>query len=213
VKCNTQSAISNKNHQIAASILKEITSWLEFLTSVGLNYLTLHREAGTLAGGEAQRIRLASQIGTGLTGVLYILDEPTIGLHQRDNHRLIETLKNLQEKGNTVVVVEHDRDVMLAADHILDFGPKAGSGGGEVVAAGSPAQLIADPKSLTGKYLARKKDVKRKKADLDDSRKVVDLDTDSRPLSIQIKGYIIISYRCRLSIKQINCYYWYLRIW
>jgi excinuclease ABC subunit A len=181
-------AISEKNHQIAASILKEITSRLEFLTSVGLNYLTLHREAGTLAGGEAQRIRLASQIGTGLTGVLYILDAPTIGLHQRDNHRLIETLKNLQEKGNTVVVVEHDRDVMLAADHILDFGPKAGSGGGEVVAAGSPAQLIADPKSLTGKYLARKKDVKRKKAEINESRKVVDLDTDTRPLSIQVKG-------------------------
>lgn len=181
-------SISDKNHQIAASILKEITSRLEFLTSVGLNYLTLHREAATLAGGEAQRIRLASQIGTGLTGVLYILDEPTIGLHQRDNHRLIETLKNLQEKGNTVVVVEHDRDVMLAAHHILDFGPKAGKGGGEVVAAGTPEELIANPKSLTGKYLARKKDVKRKKPTAEDLRQVVDMDTASRPLSIQISG-------------------------
>ncbi|MDQ5951872.1 MAG: excinuclease subunit, partial [Patescibacteria group bacterium] len=181
-------AISDKNHQIAAPILKEITSRLEFLTSVGLNYLTLHREAGTLAGGEAQRIRLASQIGTGLTGVLYILDEPTIGLHQRDNHRLIETLKNLQEKGNTVVVVEHDRDVMLAADHILDFGPKAGTHGGQVVAAGTPQELIADPKSLTGKYLARKKDVKRKTVSVDETRKVVDLDTDARPLAIQVRG-------------------------
>jgi excinuclease ABC subunit A len=178
-------AISNKNQQIASSILKEISSRLEFLTAVGLNYLTLHREAATLAGGEAQRIRLASQIGTGLTGVLYILDEPTIGLHQRDNHRLIDTLKNLQEKGNTVVVVEHDRDVMLAADYILDFGPKAGKGGGEVVAAGTPAELIADPKSLTGKYLSRKKDVIRKKPTKE--RAVVSED-QVRPSAIKVSG-------------------------
>lgn len=188
IATSSSAKISEKNHQIAAPILKEITSRLEFLTSVGLNYLTLHREAGTLAGGEAQRIRLASQIGTGLTGVLYILDEPTIGLHQRDNHRLIETLKNLQEKGNTVVVVEHDRDVMLAADYILDFGPKAGSNGGQVVAAGTPKELITNPKSLTGKYLSRKKDVKRKAAGDEEARKVVGLDTDTRPLAIQVRG-------------------------
>lgn len=149
---------------IGVSILKEIISRLSFLNAVGLNYLTLSREAGTLAGGEAQRIRLASQIGTGLTGVLYILDEPTIGLHQRDNHQLIQTLKELQEKGNTVVVVEHDRDVMMAADHILDFGPGAGKHGGRVIAQGTPKDVMEEKDSITGKYLARKKDVSRKKS-------------------------------------------------
>ena len=183
---STNPAISDKNQQIAASILKEIVSRLDFLTSVGLNYLTLHREASTLAGGEAQRIRLASQIGTGLTGVLYILDEPTIGLHQRDNHRLIDTLKNLQEKGNTVVVVEHDRDVMLAADYIVDFGPKAGSEGGEIVAQGTPAELIANPISLTGKYLSRKKDVKRKA--LIKEPTLVSEDKLTGPAAIKISG-------------------------
>lgn len=182
----TSEHISGTDQQIASSILKEISSRLEFLTAVGLNYLTLHREAATLAGGEAQRIRLASQIGTGLTGVLYILDEPTIGLHQRDNHRLIETLKNLQQKGNTVVVVEHDRDIMLAADYILDFGPKAGKNGGEIVAQGNPEELIADPKSLTGKYLSRKKDVTRKKAKPE--RKVVGEDDYAQSTAIKITG-------------------------
>lgn len=153
--------LSTKEAFIARPILKEIVARLQFLSSVGLNYLSLDREAGTLAGGETQRIRLASQIGTGLTGVLYILDEPTIGLHQRDNHRLIETLKNLRDRGNSVIVVEHDRDVMLAADYIIDFGPKAGREGGQVVAAGNPTELMADPRSLTGKYLSRKKDVAR----------------------------------------------------
>ncbi|MBP7768743.1 excinuclease ABC subunit UvrA [Candidatus Woesebacteria bacterium] len=156
--------ISEKENTIADSILKEIVTRLHFLVSVGLNYLTLSREASTLAGGEAQRIRLASQIGTGLTGVLYILDEPTIGLHQRDNRRLIETLKNLQEKGNTVVVVEHDRDVMNAADYIFDFGPGAGQHGGKVVAQGTPEEIKKNPRSITGKYLSRKKDVVRAEA-------------------------------------------------
>jgi excinuclease ABC subunit A len=142
-------------------VIKEIQQRLLFLVSVGLDYLSLDREAGTLAGGEAQRIRLASQIGTGLSGVLYILDEPTIGLHQRDNHRLIETLKQLQQKGNTVIVVEHDRDIMLAADYIFDFGPGAGIHGGEIVSEGTPAAILADPQSLTGRYLSRKKDVVR----------------------------------------------------
>ncbi len=164
--------LSDKESTIAAPILKEITSRLSFLNSVGLNYLSLHREAATLAGGEAQRIRLASQIGTGLTGVLYILDEPTIGLHQRDNHRLIDTLKNLQEKGNTVIVVEHDRDVMLAADYLVDFGPRAGIHGGEIVAAGTAAEIMANSNSLTGKYLKRKKDVTRSKPKPE--RKLVD---------------------------------------
>ncbi|HEX7017470.1 MAG TPA: excinuclease ABC subunit UvrA [Patescibacteria group bacterium] len=153
------SPLSTKEKTIAESIVKEINTRLSFLSSVGLNYLTLDREASTLAGGEAQRIRLASQIGTGLTGVLYILDEPTIGLHQRDNHQLIDTLKNLRDKGNSVVVVEHDRDIMLAADELVDFGPKAGKHGGQVVAQGEPAQVMKDDKSLTGKYLSRKKDV------------------------------------------------------
>lgn len=157
----SETILNQKERQIAASIIKEIKTRLTFLSSVGLNYLSLDREAATLAGGEAQRIRLASQIGTGLTGVLYILDEPTIGLHQRDNHQLIETLKNLRDKGNTVLVVEHDRDLMLAADHLVDFGPLAGDGGGEVVAQGTPAEVMANKSSLTGQYLRRKKDVTR----------------------------------------------------
>lgn len=159
----TNKVLNNKELMIGDSILREITLRLSFLNAVGLNYLSLDREAGTLAGGEAQRIRLASQIGTGLTGVLYILDEPTIGLHQRDNDQLIETLKSLRDKGNTVIVVEHDRDVMLNADYIYDFGPKAGKDGGEVVAVGTPEEIMGNSKSLTGKYLKRKKDVTRKK--------------------------------------------------
>jgi len=168
--------LTKKEQIISESILKEIIARLSFLSSVGLNYLTLHREAGTLAGGEAQRIRLASQIGTGLTGVLYILDEPTIGLHPRDNHQLIDTLKNLKNKGNSVIVVEHDRDVMLASDHIVDFGPLAGSQGGEIVAEGTSKEIIKNKKSLTGKYLARKKDVKinhKKNGDAIRSRRII----------------------------------------
>ncbi|MBU2543168.1 excinuclease ABC subunit UvrA, partial [Patescibacteria group bacterium] len=154
--------LSTKELAIAQSILKEIVARLHFLTSVGLEYISLNREASTLAGGEAQRIRLASQIGTGLTGVMYILDEPTIGLHQRDNHRLIDTLKNLRDKGNTVIVVEHDRDVIMSADEVIDFGPEAGKLGGKIVAQGSPTE-IQSQKTLTAKYLSRKKDVIYKK--------------------------------------------------
>lgn len=160
---NNLGILSSKEATIATSILKEIRSRLHFLSSVGLNYLTIAREASTLAGGEAQRIRLASQIGTGLTGVLYILDEPTIGLHQRDNHRLIDTLQRLKEKGNSVVVVEHDRDIMAAADYIVDFGPGAGENGGKVVFQGSYAEILTDKGSLTGQYLSRRKDVTRAK--------------------------------------------------
>jgi len=155
--------LNKKEEVIGESIIKEIYARLDFLFSVGLNYLTLNRESGTLAGGEAQRIRLASQIGTGLTGVLYVLDEPTIGLHQRDNHLLIETLKNLRDKGNSVVVVEHDRDVILNADYVLDFGPKAGKDGGTVIAEGTPEELKKLPNSITGKYLNDVKKITRKR--------------------------------------------------
>ncbi len=157
IKSDITVKTSDKEKFIAAPIVKEITSRLSFLDAVGLNYLTLSREAGTLAGGEAQRIRLASQIGTGLTGVLYVLDEPTIGLHQRDNHRLIETLKHLRDTGNSVIVVEHDRDTMLASDYIVDFGPRAGKHGGQVVAKGTPKEIMKNSKSITGGYLSKKK--------------------------------------------------------
>ena len=139
---------------IAKQIIKEIKARLEFLNNVGLDYLSLSRSSGTLSGGEAQRIRLATQIGSGLTGVLYILDEPSIGLHQRDNDRLIGTLLNLRDLGNTVIVVEHDTDTMLAADHIIDVGPGAGTGGGEIVGEGNAEELKKCPMSLTGKYLS-----------------------------------------------------------
>lgn len=180
--------LSEKEKIIGASILKEIVTRLEFLNSVGLNYLSLNREASTLAGGEAQRIRLASQIGTGLTGVLYILDEPTIGLHQRDNHRLIDTLKNLQKKGNSVVVVEHDRDIMRASDYVFDFGPLAGHQGGTVVASGTPEELMHSNKSLTGKYLSRKKDVTRPSLTKKPERTIVDEDTTLSRGKIRITG-------------------------
>ncbi|MDH4152534.1 MAG: excinuclease ABC subunit UvrA [Nitrospira sp.] len=138
---------------IAHRILKEIRERLGFLINVGLDYLTLDRAAATLSGGEGQRIRLATQIGSGLVGVLYILDEPSIGLHQRDNRRLLQTLLRLRDLGNTVVVVEHDAETMMAADHVLDMGPGAGSQGGYVIAQGTPQQIMGDPKSLTGQYL------------------------------------------------------------
>lgn len=145
--------------QIAKPILKEILNRLSFLSNVGLNYLTLDRSANTLSGGEAQRIRLATQIGSKLSGVLYVLDEPSIGLHQNDNDKLIKTMESLRELGNTVIVVEHDIDTMLAADYILDIGPGAGKHGGEVVAAGSPNEIMKDPNSVTGQYLAKKKEI------------------------------------------------------
>jgi len=145
--------------EIAERILKEIRDRLTFLNAVGLEYLTLGRGSGSLSGGESQRIRLASQIGSGLTGVLYVLDEPSIGLHQRDNARLLETLENLRDLGNTVIVVEHDEDAILTADYVVDMGPLAGVHGGEIVAAGTPAQIKKSRKSLTGKYLTGKKSI------------------------------------------------------
>ncbi len=151
--------LSKREQEIAKMILKEIVSRLHFLVSVGLEYLTLDRSAGTLAGGEAQRIRLASQIGSGLTGVLYVLDEPTIGLHQRDNRRLIGTLKNLRDLGNTVIVVEHDRETMESSDWMLDFGPGAGKHGGAVITQGTYKDILAHKNSETAQYLSGKKDL------------------------------------------------------
>ena len=149
--------LTHQQHLIADRILKEIKSRLGFLQSVGLGYLTLSRSAGTLSGGESQRIRLATQIGSSLMGVLYILDEPSIGLHQRDNDKLLATLQNLRDLGNTLLVVEHDEDTMRAADYLIDIGPGAGIHGGEVVAAGTPEEVMANPNSLTGQYLSGKK--------------------------------------------------------
>ena len=142
--------------KIAHEVIKEIRARLGFLKNVGLGYLTLDRESSTLSGGEAQRIRLATQIGAGLVGVLYILDEPSIGLHQRDNDRLLATLKGLRDLGNTVLVVEHDADTIRKADYILDLGPGAGVHGGELVAAGTLPEILANKNSLTAQYLTRR---------------------------------------------------------
>jgi len=154
-----QLTLSPKEMEIARRILKEIRERLSFLSHVGLDYLTLNRSAGTLSGGEGQRIRLATQIGSSLTGVLYILDEPSIGLHQRDNQRLLTTLKRLRDLGNTVLVVEHDEETICAADHVIDMGPAAGVNGGHVVAQGTPAEVIACPESLTADYLSGRRQI------------------------------------------------------
>jgi len=146
--------LNKQQQEIAVRILKEIRARLKFLNNVGLDYLTLARASGTLSGGESQRIRLASQIGSGLTGVLYVLDEPSIGLHQRDNSKLLESLKGLRDMGNTVLVVEHDEDAIRQADHVIDMGPGAGVHGGHIIAEGTPADIVANKKSLTGKYLS-----------------------------------------------------------
>ncbi|OJY06036.1 MAG: excinuclease ABC subunit A [Rhizobiales bacterium 62-17] len=151
--------LDKKRNEIAGRILKEIRERLIFLVDVGLDYLTLARNSGSLSGGESQRIRLASQIGSGLTGVLYVLDEPSIGLHQRDNARLLDTLRRLRDLGNTVIVVEHDEDAILTADHVVDVGPGAGIHGGHIVSEGTPQHILNDPKSLTGDYLTGRKSV------------------------------------------------------
>ncbi len=151
--------LTKQKNEIAHAILKEIRERLGFLNNVGLEYLTLSRNAGTLSGGESQRIRLASQIGSGLTGVLYVLDEPSIGLHQRDNGRLLTTLKNLRDQGNTVIVVEHDEEAIREADYVFDIGPGAGVHGGQVVSRGTPAEIAADPASVTGQYLAGTREI------------------------------------------------------
>lgn len=189
-KLKTTDKLTPKEQTIGQLIINEVASRLEFLNAVGLDYLTLSREAATLAGGEAQRIRLASQIGTGLTGVLYILDEPTIGLHQRDNQRLIATLTNLRDKGNSVVVVEHDRDVIQAADQVVDFGPGGGQQGGRVIVQGSPQEIKKCTQSLTGRYLARKKEVGALKKIKAERHLVDETDIDDLPTkeSIRIAG-------------------------
>ncbi|MEQ1614664.1 MAG: excinuclease ABC subunit UvrA, partial [Hyphomicrobiaceae bacterium] len=150
---------TKQQNEIAVRILKEIRERLKFLDDVGLDYLTLARNSGTLSGGESQRIRLASQIGSGLTGVLYVLDEPSIGLHQRDNARLLETLKHLRDLGNTVLVVEHDEDAILTADYVVDIGPGAGVHGGRIIAAGTPDEVMATPGSLTAEYLTGQRQI------------------------------------------------------
>jgi excinuclease ABC subunit A len=169
--------LDEKRQEIAKRILKEIRDRLSFLVDVGLDYLSLDRASGTLSGGESQRIRLASQIGSGLTGVLYVLDEPSIGLHQRDNARLLDTLRRLRDLGNSVIVVEHDEDAILTADWVVDVGPGAGIHGGEIVSQGTAAQVMADPKSLTGQYLSGARQVavprKRRKADPDRKLRIV----------------------------------------
>lgn len=156
---NVPKHLTKQQNEIASRILKEIIDRLQFLNNVGLGYLSLSRASGTLSGGESQRIRLASQIGSGLTGVLYVLDEPSIGLHQRDNKRLLETLTRLRDLGNTVIVVEHDEEAILAADHVVDMGPLAGVHGGEIVAQGSPSSVTSNKKSLTGAYLSGRKEI------------------------------------------------------
>ncbi|MFT7037906.1 MAG: excinuclease ABC subunit A, partial [Paracoccaceae bacterium] len=145
--------LSKQKNEIAKAILKEVRERLGFLVNVGLDYLTLSRNSGTLSGGESQRIRLASQIGSGLTGVLYVLDEPSIGLHQRDNDRLLQTLKNLRDQGNTVIVVEHDEEAIRTADYVIDIGPGAGIHGGQIIAEGTPEEVQANPNSITGAYM------------------------------------------------------------
>ena len=165
----TALSLTGQKAQIAEKILKEIRERLQFLVNVGLNYLSLSRSAETLSGGEAQRIRLASQIGAGLVGVMYVLDEPSIGLHQRDNERLLNTLIHLRNLGNTVIVVEHDEDAIRAADHIIDIGPGAGVHGGQVIAQGNADEIMLNPNSITGKFLsgADKIDIPKKRTALD----------------------------------------------
>ena len=166
-------ALSAQKNEIGRAILKEIRERLGFLNNVGLDYLTLSRNAGTLSGGESQRIRLASQIGSGLTGVLYVLDEPSIGLHQRDNDRLLTTLKNLRDQGNTVIVVEHDEEAIREADYVFDIGPGAGVHGGQVVAKGTPAEIMANEESVTGDYLAGRRAIEVPKLRRDGNGKEV----------------------------------------
>ena len=166
--------LSKKEIEISYRILKELNERVNFLNNVGLEYLTLSRNSGTLSGGESQRIRLASQIGSGLTGVLYVLDEPSIGLHQRDNARLLETLKRLRNLGNTVIVVEHDEEAMINSDHIIDLGPEAGVKGGFVTATGTAKEIMKNKKSLTGQYLSKKMiiDVPAKRREAKDNKKI-----------------------------------------
>ena len=159
MKVEHPSVLSDREKAIAGQILKEIEARLTFLLNVGLDYLTLSRTASTLSGGEAQRIRLATQIGSGLMGVLYVCDEPSIGLHPADDYRLIQTLKGLRDLGNTVLIVEHDEAIMRAADYIVDLGPGAGEHGGHIVATGPVEDIMAAPESITGQYLSGRRQI------------------------------------------------------
>ena len=152
-----QLQLSETDIQISNLVLKEIKERLQFLINVGLDYLTLSRASATLSGGENQRIRLATQIGSHLTGILYVLDEPSIGLHQRDNAKLVGALKEMRDLGNTLIVVEHDEEIMMQSDYLIDVGPLAGDFGGEIVAAGTPQEVMMNEKSITGQYLSKKK--------------------------------------------------------
>ncbi|MFC1600655.1 excinuclease ABC subunit UvrA [Patescibacteria group bacterium] len=186
---NSKDTLVKREKYIANLILKEIISRLNFLESVGLGYLTLNRNSGTLSGGEAQRIRLASQIGSGLTGVLYVLDEPTIGLHQKDNSMLIDTLKSLRNLDNTVLIVEHDEQTINSSDHVIDFGPGAGKHGGKVVAQGTPKQIVKTKKSLTGQYLSGKKKVNVTKKDMKSLSVLNNSDSDSKNKSLSALSF------------------------
>lgn len=192
--------LSSREKDIGQLILKEIINRLNFLKSVGLEYLTLDRASGSLSGGEGQRIRLASQIGSGLTGVLYVLDEPTIGLHQKDNQKLIETLKRLKNLGNTVIVVEHDSEMMKASDYIVDFGPGAGRHGGEVIAEGSPQEITKNPKSITGEYLSGKKKINISTSMLKDYLQ----DARSKFTLLPTDGFLTIRGCSQFNLKNIN---------
>lgn len=206
---NTGNILSSREVVIGKPILKELATRLRFLVDVGLDYLTINRAAVTLAGGEAQRIRLASQIGSGLSGVLYVLDEPSIGLHQRDNARLIETLKRLRDLGNTVIVVEHDRDMIVSADFIFDFGPAAGEAGGEVIAKGTVLEISKNPKSLTGQYLSGKKVVRVENLELSKNEKNInpknsELSTEPKSLSFGAQNSLTILGARQHNLKNIN---------
>lgn len=197
----SDSTLSQSEKAIAAGICREIRNRLDFLSSVGLSYLTLHREAATLAGGEAQRIRLASQIGTGLTGVLYVLDEPTIGLHPRDNDRLIQTLIKLKSLGNTVVVVEHDEKVISSADHVVDFGPLAGDHGGDIVFQGNVDKLKNSSQSLTGKYMSGKKSIDSSQLkELSSQLQLHLIPKQSKP----VKGNLVLSGASQHNLKNLH---------
>jgi len=197
--------INPKEIEIGKLIISEILGRLNFLQSVGLEYITLDRVAGTLSGGEAQRIRLASQIGSGLTGVLYVLDEPTIGLHQKDNQKLIDTLKHLRDLGNSVLVVEHDEEMMKQADFLADFGPGAGKNGGELVASGTPEHIMRDPTSLTGKYLSGKLRVSDNRKTQNTLKfRMSDNQKFRFPELSEFSGYLKISGAQQFNLKSIN---------
>ncbi len=200
---NLDSILSDREKQIGNLILKEIRERLTFLVDVGLDYLSLSRGAATLAGGEAQRIRLASQIGSGLTGVLYVLDEPSIGLHPKDNAKLIKTLKRLRDLGNTVLVVEHDQETMEQSDLILDFGPGAGIGGGQIIAIGTPSEIKKDPNSITGKYLSGKKKISFHKTQDVENSTVVDSRLRGNDVSSEQK-YLTIEGASEHNLKNIT---------